>query len=170
MIHFHRSYYLCKTSKGSMCVFLYLFRDGCTWFFDELHKHNIPLLIFSAGLGDIISEVISFQSELYDNMKIVSNFLQFDDAVCSLLLFLLPCLSFLLSLYFFFFLVSLCFCCFLFLFVLLLFWMLSFFIVIYLKEMTRCWEHTRTVLLDSVVYTHSFTVISQSANSNYQSI
>ncbi len=36
--------------------------------------------------------------------------------------------------------------------------------------MTRCWEHTRTVLLDSVVYTHSVTVISQSASSDYHSI
>ena len=75
---------------------LFLFRDGCTWFFDELQKHNIPLLIFSAGLGDIISEVISFQSHLYDNMKIVSNFLQFDDAVSLLLLCFLLFLSFIL--------------------------------------------------------------------------
>ncbi|KAK7097688.1 hypothetical protein V1264_004629 [Littorina saxatilis] len=54
-------------------------RDGCTWFFEQLHKHEIPLLIFSAGLGDIITEVVSHQAVLYDNMKIVSNFLDFDE-------------------------------------------------------------------------------------------
>ncbi|KAL8601526.1 hypothetical protein ACOMHN_000468 [Nucella lapillus] len=53
-------------------------RDGCQWFFDQLHEHEIPLLIFSAGLGDIISELMSFQGRLYENMRIVSNFLQFD--------------------------------------------------------------------------------------------
>ena len=70
-------------------VFL-CFRDGCQWFFDELHKHEIPLLIFSAGLGDIISEVISHQGRLYDNMKIVSNFLQFDEEVTCLFSFCFP--------------------------------------------------------------------------------
>lgn len=55
-----------------------ILRDGCDWFFEELHKHDIPLLIFSAGLGDIIQEVITRQAQLYDNMKIVSNFLEFD--------------------------------------------------------------------------------------------
>nr|KAG5714892.1 hypothetical protein BaRGS_000380 [Batillaria attramentaria] len=54
-------------------------RDGCRWFFEQLHKHEIPLLIFSAGLGDIIQEVIKQQAVLYDNMKIVSNFLDFDE-------------------------------------------------------------------------------------------
>ncbi|XP_076459315.1 cytosolic 5'-nucleotidase 3-like isoform X2 [Babylonia areolata] len=54
-------------------------RDGCQWFFDQLHDHEIPLLIFSAGIGDIIAELISFKGHLYDNMKIVSNFLQFDE-------------------------------------------------------------------------------------------
>ncbi|XP_067687851.1 cytosolic 5'-nucleotidase 3-like isoform X2 [Haliotis asinina] len=53
-------------------------RDGCMWFFDELHQHQIPLLIFSAGIGDIIEEVITQQARMHDNMKIVSNFMDFD--------------------------------------------------------------------------------------------
>lgn len=55
-------------------------RDGCGWFFEQLHKHEIPVLIFSAGLGDIIHEVIQHQAVLYDNIKIVSNFLEFDES------------------------------------------------------------------------------------------
>ncbi|XP_048775723.2 7-methylguanosine phosphate-specific 5'-nucleotidase A-like isoform X2 [Ostrea edulis] len=53
-------------------------RDGCTWFFDQLHANEIPLLIFSAGIGDVIIEVIKHQATLHDNMKIVSNYLEYD--------------------------------------------------------------------------------------------
>lgn len=56
-------------------------RDDCLWFFDELHQHRIPLLIFSAGIGDIIEEVITQQARMLDNMKIVSNFMDFDSEV-----------------------------------------------------------------------------------------
>ncbi|KAH3747837.1 cytosolic 5'-nucleotidase 3A-like isoform X2 [Dreissena polymorpha] len=54
-------------------------RDGCIRFFDSLHSNDIPLLIFSAGVGDVIQEVIAQQSTLYDNMHIVSNFIDFDE-------------------------------------------------------------------------------------------
>ncbi|XP_041374327.1 cytosolic 5'-nucleotidase 3-like isoform X2 [Gigantopelta aegis] len=53
-------------------------RDGCQWFFSELHKLGVPLLIFSAGIGDVIEEVIRQQSKMYPNMQIVSNFMDFD--------------------------------------------------------------------------------------------
>lgn len=59
------------------------FRDGCTWFFDQLHANEIPLLIFSAGIGDVIIEVIKHQATLHDNMKIVSNYLEYDAQVSS---------------------------------------------------------------------------------------
>lgn len=57
-------------------------RDGCTWFFDQLQATDIPLLIFSAGIGDVIIEVIKHQATLHDNMKVVSNYLEYDDQVC----------------------------------------------------------------------------------------
>ncbi|ESP01757.1 hypothetical protein LOTGIDRAFT_225142 [Lottia gigantea] len=53
-------------------------RDNCQWFIDHLSKLEIPLLIFSAGIGDIIEEVIKQQSNMYNNMKIVSNYMDFD--------------------------------------------------------------------------------------------
>lgn len=54
-------------------------RDGCTDFFDKLHDCDIPLLIFSAGVGDIIREMISQRSHMYPNMHVVSNDLDFDE-------------------------------------------------------------------------------------------
>jgi 5'-nucleotidase len=55
------------------------FRDGCDWLFNELHAHNVPLLIFSAGIGDVIVEVVRQRATLHDNIKVVSNFMDFDD-------------------------------------------------------------------------------------------
>ncbi|XP_064598377.1 cytosolic 5'-nucleotidase 3-like [Liolophura sinensis] len=54
-------------------------REGCDWFFEQLHKQEVPLLIFSAGLGDLIEEIIRQQAHLYSNMKIVSNYMEFDE-------------------------------------------------------------------------------------------
>lgn len=42
----------------------------------------MPLLIFSAGVGDILKEVLRQQNLLLPNMKIIANFMQFDEKVC----------------------------------------------------------------------------------------
>ena len=65
------------------------FRDGCDWLFQELHKHDVPLLILSAGIGDIILEVIKQRAVLYNNIHVVSNFMDFDSEVSCLLSYLL---------------------------------------------------------------------------------
>ncbi|XP_076088116.1 7-methylguanosine phosphate-specific 5'-nucleotidase A-like isoform X5 [Mytilus galloprovincialis] len=54
-------------------------RDGCSWFFDELKTYEVPVLIFSAGIGDIIEEIIKQQSTMHDNMHIVSNYMKFNE-------------------------------------------------------------------------------------------
>ncbi|KAK3082748.1 hypothetical protein FSP39_004237 [Pinctada imbricata] len=54
-------------------------RDGCPWLFDQLDAKNIPLLIFSAGVGDVIEEVIRQQSQFHKNMRVVSNYIDFDE-------------------------------------------------------------------------------------------
>ena len=54
-------------------------KEGCKWFFYTLERYDVPLLIFSAGLGDIIQEWIVHECGSYKNMKIVSNFMRFDD-------------------------------------------------------------------------------------------
>eukprot|EP01135_Chromosphaera_perkinsii_P007226 Nk52_evm34s745 gene=Nk52_evmTU34s745 len=56
------------------------FRDGCVDFFATLNEKSIPILIFSAGLGNVLQEVIVQRAQFYDNMNIISNWMEFDDA------------------------------------------------------------------------------------------
>ncbi|KAI0497483.1 hypothetical protein KFK09_020712 [Dendrobium nobile] len=56
------------------------FRDGVVKLFEFLEEKGVPILIFSAGLADIIEEV--FRQKLhrsFKNIKIVSNRMAFDD-------------------------------------------------------------------------------------------
>ncbi|XP_039592468.1 cytosolic 5'-nucleotidase 3 isoform X1 [Polypterus senegalus] len=54
-------------------------REGYEMFFDKLHQHNIPVFIFSAGLGDILEEIIRQAGVYHPNIKVVSNFMDFDE-------------------------------------------------------------------------------------------
>lgn len=58
-----------------------LLRDGYEQFFDRLHKHSVPVFIFSAGLGDVLEEIIRQAGVYHPNVKVVSNFMDFDDNV-----------------------------------------------------------------------------------------
>ncbi|XP_066263475.1 cytosolic 5'-nucleotidase 3-like isoform X1 [Branchiostoma lanceolatum] len=53
-------------------------REGCDWQFHALHEHNVPMLIFSAGIGDILEEIIKQHSQMYANMRVVSNYMDFN--------------------------------------------------------------------------------------------
>lgn len=54
-------------------------KTGCDWFFYTLERYDIPLVIFSAGFGDIIEEWMLQQCGSFKNQKIVSNFAKFDE-------------------------------------------------------------------------------------------
>jgi cytosolic 5'-nucleotidase 3 len=54
------------------------FRTGALEFIDTLDKHSIPLVIMSAGLGDMIVGYLEQEGRMYDNVKVVSNFFEFD--------------------------------------------------------------------------------------------
>ncbi|KAG8517514.1 Cytosolic 5'-nucleotidase 3A [Galemys pyrenaicus] len=54
-------------------------KDGYKIFFNKLHKHSIPVFIFSAGIGDVLEEVIRQNGVYHPNVKVVSNFMDFDD-------------------------------------------------------------------------------------------
>lgn len=54
-------------------------RDGYKLFFDHLCWHSIPLLIFSAGIGDILEEVIRQAGVFHPNVKVFSNYMDFDE-------------------------------------------------------------------------------------------
>jgi HAD superfamily hydrolase (TIGR01544 family) len=54
-------------------------RDKVPELFEMLNTNNIPTLIFSAGLGDVIKEFLNQQKLIADNIHIISNFFEFDE-------------------------------------------------------------------------------------------
>lgn len=56
-----------------------MLREGYQLFFNHLYEHSIPLLIFSAGIGDILEEVIRQADVFYSNVKVFSNYMDFDE-------------------------------------------------------------------------------------------
>ncbi|XP_020824652.1 cytosolic 5'-nucleotidase 3A isoform X2 [Phascolarctos cinereus] len=56
-----------------------MLKEGYEHFFDKLKEHNIPVFIFSAGIGDVLEEVICQAGVYHNNIKVVSNFMDFDD-------------------------------------------------------------------------------------------
>lgn len=53
-------------------------RKGYKVFFDHLAEHQVPLLIFSAGIGDVLEEVIRQNHVFHPNVTIISNYMDFD--------------------------------------------------------------------------------------------
>lgn len=53
-------------------------REGYNMFFDHLAEHQVPLLIFSAGIGDVLEEVIRQNHVFHPNINIISNYMDFD--------------------------------------------------------------------------------------------
>jgi HAD superfamily hydrolase (TIGR01544 family) len=54
---------------------LFPLREGCKEFFEWAQENEVPILIFSAGLGDYITEAVKVTS----NITIYSNFFKFDN-------------------------------------------------------------------------------------------
>ncbi len=54
------------------------FREGALDLIDQLHDKNIPLVIMSAGPGDMIAEYLRQENRLYENVHIIANFFEFD--------------------------------------------------------------------------------------------
>lgn len=57
---------------------LYL-KKGAKNFLEEMNKKNIPVIIMSAGVGNIIKEFLRKNECIYDNIEIVSNFFEFSE-------------------------------------------------------------------------------------------
>uniref|UniRef100_A0A1L8DXY4 5'-nucleotidase n=1 Tax=Nyssomyia neivai TaxID=330878 RepID=A0A1L8DXY4_9DIPT len=54
-------------------------RDGTHELFGELNRLQVPVLVFSAGLGDSVVSILQHAAVLLPNVKVVSNFLQYQD-------------------------------------------------------------------------------------------
>lgn len=59
----------------------HVLRDGTQELFKFSNELNVPILVFSAGLGDSILAVLKHEKVLYPNVKLVSNFLQYKDGL-----------------------------------------------------------------------------------------
>ncbi|XP_027726324.1 7-methylguanosine phosphate-specific 5'-nucleotidase [Vombatus ursinus] len=57
-----------------------MLREGFETFFNTLYQSNIPLLIFSAGIGDILEEIIRQMNVFHPNIHVVSNYMEFDES------------------------------------------------------------------------------------------
>lgn len=54
------------------------FRYGAKEFLIEANKNNIPVIILSAGIGNVIEEFLKSNNCYFDNIFIISNFIEFD--------------------------------------------------------------------------------------------
>ncbi|XP_063923894.1 7-methylguanosine phosphate-specific 5'-nucleotidase [Zophobas morio] len=55
-------------------------RDGTKELFQTLSEHDVPVLIFSAGLGNTVVSVLKHYDVYLPNVKVISNFLKYDDS------------------------------------------------------------------------------------------
>ena len=55
------------------------FHDGCKEFLYYMYKLNIPIIIISAGIGNVIIELLKKYDCLYSNINVFSNFIQFEN-------------------------------------------------------------------------------------------
>lgn len=55
------------------------FRDGFNEFISDLYNKNIPAIILSAGIGNVIVELLKLNNCYYDNITIISNFIKFEN-------------------------------------------------------------------------------------------
>ncbi|KAL6265418.1 hypothetical protein P5V15_002214 [Pogonomyrmex californicus] len=55
-----------------------ILRDGTEELFEKLYNKKVPIIIFSAGLGDIVEAILRYHNALFDNVKVISNFLKYN--------------------------------------------------------------------------------------------
>lgn len=55
-----------------------IFRDGAKEFLADMYAKNIPVVILSAGIGNVIEQFLRNNECYYNNIHIISNFISFD--------------------------------------------------------------------------------------------
>lgn len=56
-----------------------VFHDGCKEFLDYMYRLNVPIIIISAGIGNVIIELLKKYDCFYPNIDVFSNFIQFEN-------------------------------------------------------------------------------------------
>lgn len=57
-----------------------IFREGAKEFLENLNDKNIQVVVLSAGIGNVIEQFLKTNNCYFPNMKIISNFLKFDES------------------------------------------------------------------------------------------
>lgn len=57
------------------------FRNNATDFVNKLAELSIPLIIFSGGIGNVIETVLTSSGVSLENVRVVSNFMDFNPEV-----------------------------------------------------------------------------------------
>jgi len=47
--------------------------------FEKLHSQNVPLIVLSAGIGDVVELTLKHERLFTDNVSVVSNFLKLSE-------------------------------------------------------------------------------------------
>ena len=56
-----------------------ILREGVKDFLFKLYENNVPVIIFSAGIGNVIEQFLRNEKCYYDNITIIGNFMKFDE-------------------------------------------------------------------------------------------
>lgn len=56
-------------------------RDGAADLCKRLHQAGVPILVLSAGMGDVLEHVLWYFNIYTDNVKVVSNFFKYNEEV-----------------------------------------------------------------------------------------
>lgn len=56
-----------------------ILREGAKDFLFKLYRNNIPVIILSAGIGNVIEQCLKKEQCYYNNITIISNFIKFDE-------------------------------------------------------------------------------------------
>lgn len=57
------------------------YRIGAKDFLKKMNEFNVPVIIISAGIGNVIEEFFKRENDIYDNISIVSNFVEFENGI-----------------------------------------------------------------------------------------
>lgn len=55
------------------------YREGAKEFLKRMYDLNIPVIIVSAGIGNVITKFLKDNGDFYSNIKIISNFIEFEN-------------------------------------------------------------------------------------------
>ena len=68
-----------ETVRNSVRLGNMKYRDGAKEFLRKMNELNVPVIIVSAGIGNVIEEFLKLEEDLYSNIKIISNFIVFEN-------------------------------------------------------------------------------------------